>query len=888
MSVTMPSLPPSADVLFDFDTTGSMSATLESAKTNATTLMANLEATGINFRYGVVSFRDYPGSYTSCGSFTSSYGDTADWPYRLEQRITSDTNAIAKAIKPLVVGGGADGPESYLRCMYESYADTNVLWRSGARHIMIMFGDAVPHACDINVGIPGLEGTTSNTGVDPGRDGRAGTVDDLDLRNVLFHMASNNVAMLAARTYPVGSDYYFRYWTNWAQWTGGKAFYSQSATFISDLMYMITNTLAISCVENVHVVVDPPEYASWVTVDPTNVDTMCSGGTAGFNLVIKPPGGTPGDYSFTLRIRDSTDTEYASQSVLVHVIEPVPLSVALNNTNLPWSATPEGYWFGQNGVSHDGIASAQADQPSQLNTTVTGPGTLSFWWRISTITNADTLTLNANGVAQTSISGVTGWLYQSIYIGPGSQALAWVFDAPAGTTSSDHAWVDQVSYIFGGIAPYITQQPADLASVGGAPVTFSVTASGTPPLSYQWLKYGTNIPGATNSTLSFSSPQNQDNGIYSVRIANVVTTIVSANASLGVVPLVVVGDNSLSQLAVTGAATNLIAVAAGGGHSLGLRFNGSVIAWGANTYGECSVPTDLSDVVAIAAGDYHSLALKANGQVVAWGFNCYGQATPPAGLSNVVAIAAGTWHSLALKSDGTVVGWGDDLGWGQIDVPAGLSNVIAIAAGGNHSLALRADGTVVGWGDNTDANGTYVGEADVPLDLNNVVGIAAGQYHSLAAKSDGSVRLWGDDSMGQIDAPANLTNALALAGGGTHSVGLNSNTRVLGWGDNFSGQATFPSNLSNVVAVATGKDHTVVLLGMPPAQPQPYRPQWNGPQFSLLLQTYSGESYALEYRDSLAAGSWTALSTNRGNGTIQFLVDPNANSGHRYYRVRKW
>jgi hypothetical protein len=51
-------------------------------------------------------------------------------------------------------------------------------------------------------------------------------------------------------------------------------------------------------------------------------------------------------------------------------------------------------------------------------------------------------------------------------------------------------------------------------------------------------------------------------------------------------------------------------------------------------------------VTAIAAGTNHSLALKSDGTVVAWGDNDSGQATVPAGLSGVVAIAAGYEHSL--------------------------------------------------------------------------------------------------------------------------------------------------------------------------------------------------------------------------------------------------
>src|SRR5205085_5487960 len=146
----------------------------------------------------------------------------------------------------------------------------------------------------------------------------------------------------------------------------------------------------------------------------------------------------------------------------------------------------------------------------------------------------------------------------------------------------------------------------------------------------------------------------------------------------------------------------------------------------------------LTNVTALAAGASHSLALKTDGTVAAWGLNDAGQlgastggtcsgspcsTTPVAvgGLTNVMALAAGASHSLALKTDGTVWAWGSNstgqLGNGctiggtcansatplQVVGPAGtgtLSEVLAIAAGGAHSLALRADGTVYVWGNN--------------------------------------------------------------------------------------------------------------------------------------------------------------------------------------------
>ena len=73
----------------------------------------------------------------------------------------------------------------------------------------------------------------------------------------------------------------------------------------------------------------------------------------------------------------------------------------------------------------------------------------------------------------------------------------------------------------------------------------------------------------------------------------------------------------------------------------------------------------------IAAGGYHSLALKEDGMVVAWGENDNNQCDVPSGLKDVVAIEAGGFHTLALKEDGTVVAWG----WNydnQCDVPSGL------------------------------------------------------------------------------------------------------------------------------------------------------------------------------------------------------------------------
>ncbi len=74
----------------------------------------------------------------------------------------------------------------------------------------------------------------------------------------------------------------------------------------------------------------------------------------------------------------------------------------------------------------------------------------------------------------------------------------------------------------------------------------------------------------------------------------------------------------------------------------------------------------------MAAGWNHSLALKSNRAVIAWGGDGAGQCDVPSGLSGVMAVSAGTNNSLALKSDGTVIAWGANK-QGQFDVPEGLN-----------------------------------------------------------------------------------------------------------------------------------------------------------------------------------------------------------------------
>ena len=83
--------------------------------------------------------------------------------------------------------------------------------------------------------------------------------------------------------------------------------------------------------------------------------------------------------------------------------------------------------------------------------------------------------------------------------------------------------------------PSIIQQPSSQTVFLGMPVTFSVTASGTTPLSYQWFRNSVLIPSANNSSYTIASATSQDNfAVFHVVVSNSVGAISSANATLSV------------------------------------------------------------------------------------------------------------------------------------------------------------------------------------------------------------------------------------------------------------------------------------------------------------------------------------------------------------------
>jgi len=273
----------------------------------------------------------------------------------------------------------------------------------------------------------------------------------------------------------------------------------------------------------------------------------------------------------------------------------------------------------------------------------------------------------------------------------------------------------------------------------------------------------------------------------------------------------------------------IIANATGEGHGMALCADGSLAAWGSNGSGQLgNNNTDNSPVpvwvdrsgalagktvIAIAAGGSHSLALCSDGTLAAWGNNYYGQ------LGNHGTVSSGV--PVLVDQAGVLAG----------------KTVVAIAAGDITSFALCADGAIAAWGDNTNGRlgngGSTNAAVPVWVDMSgvlagkSVVALAAGEYFTVVMCSDGTLATWGDNNFNQLgnNSTANSSvpvlvvrtgvlagkTPVAICAGERHGMVLCSDAKLYAWGYNQSGQLGNNTTTNSGVPVAVTQ--TGVLSG---------------------------------------------------------------------------
>ena len=185
----------------------------------------------------------------------------------------------------------------------------------------------------------------------------------------------------------------------------------------------------------------------------------------------------------------------------ISITAPISLGTAVDNADLTFTTGGSALWSGQTATTHDGVDAARSgsithSQNSWMQTTVTGPGKISFWWSVSSESGCDCLEFLVDGTVRNSISGTSGtWSQKTYSITSGSHTLQWCYRKDYSVSSGqDAGFVDQIVWTAEGsdvvipgvvtlpvaeVDAYMAKCPALAARAGGDRVAFCTLPSAT-------------------------------------------------------------------------------------------------------------------------------------------------------------------------------------------------------------------------------------------------------------------------------------------------------------------------------------------------------------------------------------------------------------------------
>ena len=320
------------------------------------------------------------------------------------------------------------------------------------------------------------------------------------------------------------------------------------------------------------------------------------------------------------------------------------------------------------------------------------------------------------------------------------------------TSDNSQFVLDNVAISVGPFAapPVIVMQPVNRTVSSGGTVTFSVTAGGTPPLSYQWSCNGTNLMGATNTTLTLTNVQFFQAGNYALLVTNAFGSVLSSNASLTVLAVPPTIDSQPTNQTVFVGGTVILCVTAAGSLPLSYQwsFNGTNLNRATNS------SLTLNNVQFSQTGNYAVLVTNAYGSVTS--SNATLTVVYPSTPDSFNPNANDAVYCTAVQADGKIMVGGDftTLG-GQIRNYLGRLNADGTldasfnpgANGWVRSLAVQPDGKILVGGDFTLLGGqsrNYLGRvnADGTVDT----GFNAGANDivlCMAVQADGKILVGG-------------------------------------------------------------------------------------------------------------------------------------------------